>query len=75
MQGYLAIQRNVIRFCVARIVLFSSTAQAETYWLDSRFDDSQPHYPTMQEACVSGELERRLEERDSWQGKSYARTI
>jgi len=67
MQGYLAIQRNVIRFCVACIVLFSSTAQAETYWLDSRFDDSQPHYPTMEEACVSGELERRL---DGYRAKS-----
>ncbi|WP_367381755.1 DUF6531 domain-containing protein [Stenotrophomonas cyclobalanopsidis] len=67
MRGLLAKQRAAACLGAACTLLLSFTVQAEIYWLDSRFDDSQPHYPTMEEACVSGELERRL---DGYRAKS-----
>lgn len=61
MQGLLAMQRVAVRLGAASTLLLSFAVQAETYWLDSRFNDSEPHYPTAEEACVTGELERRLD--------------
>jgi hypothetical protein len=42
-------------------MLLSAVAHAESYYLDSNYDDTRPHYRTMQEACVTGELESRID--------------
>ncbi|MEN4904276.1 DUF6531 domain-containing protein [Luteimonas sp. TWI1437] len=39
----------------------AAPAYAEHYWLDSRLDHSQTHYPNGEEACLTGELQRRLD--------------
>lgn len=50
------------RFVIAAVLIAAaSNAHAEIYWLDSRFDTSQQHYATAQEACITGELQRRVE--------------
>ncbi|MDP9895027.1 RHS repeat-associated protein [Variovorax boronicumulans] len=41
-------------------LLFGTHANAASYWLDSRYDTSQTHYPTPEDACVIGELQRRM---------------
>lgn len=41
------------------LVLPASAAHAAHYWLDNRFDTSQPHYHGPEEACIVGELVRR----------------
>jgi len=38
-----------------------STASAQTYWLNSEYDEAGEHYPTAEEACLAGELQRRLD--------------
>jgi RHS repeat-associated protein len=43
------------------VMFFSAVTHAETYYLDSNYDDARPHYRTMQEACVTGELESRID--------------
>lgn len=45
-------------------VLMTAVAPAygETYWLDSRYDHSQTHYPNGEEACLTGELQRRTDD-------------
>jgi len=42
-----------------------STAQAQTYWLNSQYNTEGAHYPTAQEACITGEMQRRLDIRQS----------
>jgi len=37
------------------------TATAQTYWLNSFYDEQTEHYPTAEEACLEGELQRRLD--------------
>lgn len=58
-----------MRSCIARCLLicvgsialtFGTLASAATYWLDSRYDPSQTHYPTADDACIIGELQRRM---------------
>jgi YD repeat-containing protein len=58
-----------LRAAVIRVValcglMFSGVCAAEIYWLDSDFDSSKTHYATAEEACVIGELQRRV---DSYQ--------
>jgi len=39
----------------------SSMAHADQYWLDSRVDRTKPHYATLQEACIVGEVLREID--------------
>lgn len=43
------------------LLLFTTQVYAETYWLDSRADPNQTRYPNGEEACLTGELQRRLD--------------
>jgi RHS repeat-associated protein len=47
-------------FLVA-IMLFHATVSAQTYYLDSHQDATRTHYRTTSEACVTGELESRIQ--------------
>jgi len=50
--------------CLAGLAAWAiSTAQAQTYWLDSRYDSAETYYPIAEEACITGELQRRLDNR------------
>ncbi|MFC3652911.1 RHS repeat-associated core domain-containing protein [Dyella humi] len=42
-------------------VLFNATVHAQTYYLDSHQDATRTHYRTTSEACVTGELESRIQ--------------
>lgn len=67
MHGFLALRRLAARLSAVCLLLVGSAVHAETYWLDSRFDDNEAHYPTGEEACITGELQRRL---DGYQASS-----
>lgn len=43
------------------VLLFSAAIHAETYYLDSNQDSTRTHYRTSQEACVTGEVESRIQ--------------
>ncbi|WP_081770101.1 RHS repeat-associated core domain-containing protein [Luteimonas huabeiensis] len=49
------------RWGACALLMAAAPAYAETYWLDSRLDHSQTHYPNGEEACIAGELQRRLD--------------
>jgi len=40
-------------------------AHGQTYWLNSQYDTEGTHYPTAEEACITGEMQRRLDIRQS----------
>ncbi|WP_445147248.1 RHS repeat-associated core domain-containing protein [Dyella sp. Tek66A03] len=46
---------------VLLVFLISSAVHAETYYLDSNQNTARPHYRTSQEACVTGEIESRIQ--------------
>jgi RHS repeat-associated protein len=46
---------------VLLVLLFPAAIHAETYYLDSNGDAARPHYRTSQEACVTGEVESRIQ--------------
>jgi RHS repeat-associated protein len=55
-----------LRAAVIRVValcglMFSGVCSAEIYWLDSDVDATKPHYRTAEEACVIGEIQRRID--------------
>ena len=55
---------GVVRTIFALFAIFYVTgAAAEIYWLDNRFDANLPHHRTAEEACVTGELKRRTDNR------------
>jgi RHS repeat-associated protein len=43
------------------VVLFATAVHAGTYYLDSNEDSARTHYRTSQEACVTGEVESRIQ--------------
>ncbi|MGB8379617.1 MAG: DUF6531 domain-containing protein, partial [Rhodanobacteraceae bacterium] len=45
---------SFVLFC-----FFGHTVHAAQFWVDDRFDLSQPHYHSPEEACIVGELIRR----------------
>jgi len=46
-------------------IFLACAAHGQTYWLNSQYDTASVHYPTAEEACISGELQRRLDIRQS----------
>lgn len=62
-----------IRNLMGWLVIFGciGTARAEVYWLDSRDDPAQPHYRTDSEACLLGEMKRRLDGYQPNGGSAY----
>ncbi|WP_313213445.1 hypothetical protein [Stenotrophomonas acidaminiphila] len=61
MRTFLRLRSLFTGSIASAILLFSASAHAENYWLDSRADSSQAHYPNAEEACLAGELQRRLD--------------
>lgn len=61
MRTFLTLRSLVTGRIASSLLLFTSPANAETYWLDSRADPNQTHYPSSEEACLTGELKRRLD--------------
>lgn len=54
--------RQVFRSVFAFLVIFFATAaHASVYYLDSNQDSTRTHYRTSQEACITGELESRIQ--------------
>lgn len=61
MRTFLRLRSLFTGSIASAILLFCASAHAETYWLDSRADSSQTHYANAEEACLTGELQRRLD--------------
>lgn len=61
MRTFLTLRSLLSGWIASTLLLFTASANAETYWLDSRADPSQTHYPNSEEACLTGELQRRLD--------------
>lgn len=61
MRNFPALRILVTGWITCSLLLLTAPAYAETYWLDSRADPNQTHYPNGEEACLTGELQRRLD--------------
>lgn len=61
MRTFLTLRQLVAGWITSILLLFAAPLYAETYWLDSRADPGQVHYANGEEACLTGELQRRLD--------------
>lgn len=61
MRSSLSLYLLRVRWLTISVFFIATPAFAETYWLDSRADPSQTHYANGEEACFTGELQRRLD--------------
>ena len=61
MRTFLTLRSLLTCWIASILLLFTASANAETYWLDSRADPNQTRFPNSEEACLTGELQRRLD--------------
>jgi len=54
-------KQNIVLLLLFIVFFAPIAAFAQTYWLNSFYNESEAHYPTAEEACFEGELQRRLE--------------